>query len=104
MREGQPTLFRDVRRDTVFIFGSGKLPPVTHCDPTACPHGLNTDHVIRVDVGIVWHSFDEYKFGHGLHRIRGNISVHTPMQHRRSVPSKVSLTDGMRRPVSDGML
>ena len=81
---GQRTLFREVHRDTVLIFGCGKVSPVSHCDPRACPHGLNTDHVIRVDVGIVRRSFDEYKFGHGLpfrlHRTRGKLSVHNPMQ------------------------
>ena len=46
-------------------------------------HGLNTDHVIRVDIGIVRRSFDEYKFGQGLlssrlHGIKGKISVHNP--------------------------
>ena len=78
MRGDRRTLFRDVHRDTVFIFGSGKVSPVSHCDPTARSHGLNTDHVIRVYVGIVRRSFDEYEFGHGLlpsrlHRNRGKI-------------------------------
>jgi hypothetical protein len=67
-------LFREVHRDTVLIVGSRKVSTVSHCDPRACPHGFNTDHVIRVDIGIVRCSFDEYKFGHGLpsrlHRIR----------------------------------
>ena len=61
-----PTLLRQVLRDSVFIFGSSKVSPVNHCDPAARPDRLNTDDVIPVDVGIVWRSFDKYKFGHEL--------------------------------------
>ena len=89
---GQRTLFREVLRDTVLIFASGEVSPVSHCDPTACSHRLNTDHVIRVDVGIVLRSFDKYKFGHGLpsrlHLIRGEDFNSQSDAARRLVPRK----------------
>lgn len=73
-------LFRKMRRDTVFIFGSGKVSPVGHGDARAGPDGFNTDDVIGVDISILRRSFDEYEFGQGLpsrlNRIRGEISAH----------------------------
>jgi hypothetical protein len=73
-------LFRKMRRDTVFIFGSGKVSPVGHGDARAGADGFNTDDVIGVDISILRRSFDEYEFGQGLpsrlNRIRGEISAH----------------------------
>jgi hypothetical protein len=41
--------------------------------------------VIRVDVGIVWRSFDKYKFGHGLPSgcivSEEEFQFHNPTQH-----------------------
>ena len=69
-----------MRRDTVLIFGSGKVSPVGHGDARAGPDGFNTDDVIGVDISILRRSFDEYEFGQGLpsrlNRIRGEISAH----------------------------
>jgi hypothetical protein len=76
-------LFRKMRRDTVLIFGSGKVSPVCHGDARAGPDGFNTDDVIGVDISILRRSFDEYQFGQGLpsrlNRIRGEISAHNGM-------------------------